>query len=730
LLALGVAAGCASREGVRGGGAQEGDAGASRSTLTVERIVSQPSLTGTAPGAPTWSPDSRRLAFLWNDAAMPRREIWLVEADGTGLRRLTSDLEGTGGVRDLAWTPDGRELVYLRPGEVWRTTLDGEAVRLAELEGSAYDLALSPDGRYASFLSGGDLWLLEPGTGALQQATQVGVPSIASVPLGRYARPEVEIGPYVWGGPTYAWSPDGRTVAVHHVDRRGLRLVPFPYYLGEETLANPVRRGYPGDPNEHRTVGLLRVETGELDLLDLPDPTSTRVVDFSWSPDGRLLVDRESDTAEERWLHVVDADSGELRELWHDRRETRVYTAIASAWHPDGERVVFLSDLTERYGLYCVGPGQQEPARLTSEGFDVTGGLHVVPQGGRIVFQSNEPSPYERHVFSVPLDGGEATRITTLAGHNQPFPSPDGRTVALLRSDDLSPTELYLVGGDGGGAERRVTTSPPPEFEQREWARARYATFPSLVDGYTLHARILEPPDLDPQGRYPVLFGPVYSNTVRNRWTGRYGLIQQLLVERGYIVVQVDVRGSTGYGRAFREEFLMDFGGGDLDDLESAVEHMRTLPYVDPQRFGIWGSSYGGTLTIYSLLRKPGLFQAGVAAAAAVDPYFFGGDDVAIVRRPQAHPEAFARGAAQYAANLSDHLLILHGMQDQVVPFKTTVALAEELMRQGKDFDFAFAPAATHGWTGQPHHARYLLGKLVAHFDRHLGAGSRQPWSR
>ena len=94
------------------------------------------------------------------------------------------------------------------------------------------------------------------------------------------------------------------------------------------------------------------------------------------------------------------------------------------------------------------------------------------------------------------------------------------------------------------------------------------------------------------------------------------------------------------------------------------------------------------------------------------------------MRRPDSHPEAFLRGAAQYAANLEDPLLLIHGMQDQVVPFKTVVELAEALMRNGKDFDFAFAPAGAHGWTSSPHYARYLLGKLLAHFERHLRGGS------
>ncbi|MEO0653059.1 MAG: prolyl oligopeptidase family serine peptidase, partial [Planctomycetota bacterium] len=459
---------------------------------------------------------------------------------------------------------------------------------------------------------------------------------------------------------------------------------------------------------------------GDLDLLDLPDPTGVRVVGFDWAPDGRLLVDRESDTAVERWLHVYDPPTRTLSEVYHDRREARIYTSVASAWHPDGEHVLLLSDRADRYGLYLVGPDLAAPQRLTPPEFDVTGGPFVCAASGAIYYQANQPSPYERHVYRLAPDGSAPVRITTLAGQHVPTPSPDFTRVALRHSADSRPPELLLATGDGAAPESRLTNSPPPAFAERAWARARYLSFPSRIDDYTLHARILEPPQLEPGRRYPVLFGPVYSNTVRNRWAGRWALLQQLLVDRGYLVVQVDVRGSTGYGRAFREEFLLDFAGDDLEDLHSAVEHLRTLPHVDPSRIGIWGSSYGGTLTVYSLLKKPGLFQAGVACASAVDPHFFGSDDVAIVRRPEGHPETFERGAAQYAPQLQDPLLLIHGMQDQVVPFKTVLDLSDALMRADKDFDFAFAPTATHSWARDPHHARHLYGKLIAFFDRHL----------
>lgn len=694
--------------------------------LTVDRLVAQPSITGTTPLSVTWSHDNRHLAFLWSDAGLPGREIWIVDGDGTHLRRLSAPSAQS--IGEFVWTPDATAVVFLRGGDVWRKAVaagsDEDAQRLTTVGGDMAHLAISPDGTYASFLKDGDLWLLRLATHELKRATRVGVPSIASVPYGEYNRPDVEIGAYIWGGPTYAWSPDSRTIAVHHVDRRDLHKVPFPYYLGDETQPNPIRRNYPGDPNESRTLGFLDVASGELRLLELPDPTANRIVDFSWSATGALLLDRESDIAVDRWIEIVDPRSATRREIWHDSRDSRIYNSIGAAWHVDGKQVLMRGDLADRYGLYLISPGTKRPTLLTNERFDVTDGPYVA--GGAIYYQSNEPSPYERHVYRIPAQGGKATRITTLAGDNQPFPSPDGSKVAILHSDDATPTDLYLANARGGSM-RRITTSPPAEFSARTWAKARYVTFPSLIDKYTLHARILTPPDLDQNKTYPVIFGPVYSNTVRNRWaSGLYGTLQQLLVDRGYIVVQVDVRGSTGYGRAFREAFLADFAGDDIEDLQSTVAYLKTLPYVDPERLGIWGSSYGGTLTVYSLLKKPGLFKAGVAGAAAVDPHFFGNDDVAIVRRPDSRPDAFKRGAAQYAGNLQDHLLIIHGMQDNVVPFKTTVALAEELMRQGKDFDFAFAPAAMHGWTREPHYARYLLGKLVAHFDRYLGPGGKE----
>jgi dipeptidyl-peptidase 4 len=422
-----------------------------------------------------------------------------------------------------------------------------------------------------------------------------------------------------------------------------------------------------------------------------------------------------------------------VTEIWRDHRDTRVFNDIASAWYGDGVRILLTGDLDDRYRLYLLTPGDAPasgaapesadglPPALTHGPFDVAGAGISVASGRDILYVSSEPSPYERHVWRTDDRGETHLRLTTKAGLHTPFVSPDGGMLALLSTDDVTPTELYLADARVPDTARRITWSQPEEFGGHPWTAGRYVSFNHSRDRFAIHARILEPPGLDRHRQHPVIFGPVYSNTVRNRWEPRFGSLQQYLaIEHGYIVVQVDVRGSTGYGRDFRESFLMDWGGRDLDDLESAVDHMRTLPYVDGRRMGIWGTSYGGTLAVYSLLKKPGLFRAGVAAAPATDPHHFGSDDVSICRRPQTHPESFQRGALQYAGNLRDHLLIIHGMQDDVVPFQTSVVLAEELIRLGKDFDFAFAPAATHAWASRPQDALYLMRKIVDHFNRYL----------
>lgn len=687
--------------------------------LTVERIVSRrPALSGTAPAAPSWSPDGKLLAFLWNDQALPERQLWVVDRDGARLRRLTEP-GSAGAVSEAAWLP-GQRLVYLQGGEVRRIQAGGGKPEvLAPASAGRSSLSVSPDGRTAAWVEQGDLWLLALAGGAPVRATAVAVKPLGGGG-GVYDRPDVELGHGAWDGDLPAsWSTDGKYLALQYVDRRGVHAFPIPDYLTPEATLARVRRGAPGEVNELRTVAVLEVATRKLRLLALPEPTRWHLLTLAFSPRGQLLVDRETDDSIDRAVHLVDPRTGALTEVWTDHRESRIYNQVASAWHPDGKRILLTGDLDERYRLYLLTPGSRALEPLTSGPHDVLGPA-IAPAGARVIhYLSNDPRPEERQVWRIPAGGGTAAQVSTLPGTNRPLVSPDGSALAFLHSDDTAPPELYI-------GERRITRSPPPEFDRVRWGQVQYRTFPSTTAGVPLHVRMVLPADLDPSRRYPVLFGPVYSNTVRNEWNTRFGGLMQLLVEHGYVLVQVDGRGSTGYGRAFREKFLFEWGRADLDDLQDAVAGMKSLSFVDPGRVGIFGSSYGGLLTVFALFKKPGLFQAGVAGAPATDPRYYGSDDVAITRTPATHPEVFDRGrAALYAAGLRDPLLIIHGMADDVVPFQTSVMLAEAMVRARRKFEFAFTPTATHAWATGEADALYLYGRLVDFFERWIPPGPR-----
>lgn len=690
--------------------------------LTLDDIFATPKLTGTTPSRPAWAPNSKHFAFSWNEPGNSGRGLWVSSNDGKEVK-LVSKKESAS-VRAIVWT-DANTIISLRGNDLWKTSLAEEKDReFMPVMPGAGNLALSPNGTKIAYIQNGDLWLADLSSRRNKQLTKIGIPSLSNLPKGRYSRAEREIGPGIWSGPTYKWSPDGKTIAIHVVDRRQMRKVPFPNYLAKETSPNEVRRSYPGDSNEIRRVGLLDIESGSITYLDLPNPSANQIIDFNWSKSGSLLIDVASDTAVERKLFVVTPGKEKPREIWKRVRESRMYTSFGSTWHPDGIHVIFLSDMGDRYGLYLLDPSspKKSPKLLTDPSYDVLSSPTII--GGSLFYTGNGVNPYEQHVYRLNISKAKPKQLTRLPGRNVGYPSPDGKYLVFMHNDDTSPNELYVAKAKGDQT-TRLTNSPLPAFTKRTWKAAEYVNFPSLVDDYTLHARILKPDNMKAGKKYPVIFGPVYSNTARNRWAGNYSLIQQLLVKKGYIIVQVDSRGSNGYGRAFREEFLLGFADQDIEDYASAVSYMESLDYVDPDRIGIWGSSYGGTLSVYTLLKKPGLFQVGVAAAAAVDPMFFGTDDVAIVRRPQTHPEIFERKALKYAGNLKDKLMFIHGLQDHVVPFKTTAVLAEELIKQGKDFDFAFAPGATHGWSRERNYDRYLFGKLIEYFDRHLGESAK-----
>jgi dipeptidyl-peptidase-4 len=467
-------------------------------------------------------------------------------------------------------------------------------------------------------------------------------------------------------------------------------------------------------------------EEGRIRWASLGGDPLDIVFHLAWSPDDKtLLVDKSDLYIKDRRLLLVDARSGNSSELLRETDPQNVTAEWWSDWAPDGRGVYFTSDRENYYQVYYAPLGGSI-RRVTSGRAEVFwASLNV--RANALFYIANEGMPEERHLHKVSLASGEETQMTRSAGTHTVAVSPDGSTAADLFSSDLIPPDLYFQRIDSPQPPLQVTHSPLPEFARYRWSGARYVTFPA-VDGVTLHGRMTVPPDFDPKKRYAAILGSVYSNTVRNQWGGRnahptWGL-DQYLAQQGYILLNVDIRGSLGYGKAFRQKLALDYGGIDVEDLNSGVKFLGTLGYVDMARVGIWGSSYGGLLTTTSLFTKPGVYKAGVAGAPATSLFHALTGEMRTMMAPQDHQKEYAQASAFLkSAGLADHLMIVHGMRDQTVLFQDSMALEQRLILQGKDVQMVVLPNAPHSWdTGPMVQTRFAFNQIIAFFERYLGS--------
>jgi dipeptidyl-peptidase 4 len=704
---------------------------------TLERLYSLPRLIGTAPKGFAWSADSTRLAFLWNDEGTNFYDVWVTRADTPKPSRVTRmprpqpgpasttdseivkrhvDAERDPGVQAVTWHPDGTRLLVTFRGNMYVVpAAGGEPQAFPAEPGNKSRAQFSPDGRSVAFVSGGDLFVAEgalPPTG-VRRVTKVAADGV------RIDR--------------FAWSPDGSSIAFVEEDVRRVRRRVIPDYLPDETATTEVPRALPGEESASRRLGVVPLQSGEPRWMDLGPNRLDEIFTFSFAPDGRsLLVDKSDVYVKDRRLLIVDAAAGTSRELYREQNPNNVQAQWEAAWAPDGRGVYFLSDRDEDYHIYLLSLTGGTPTRITQGDWAVSD-FTVSAPASAIFLVGNQGRPEERHIFRVGLNGGEVTRMSRQPGTHAPLISPDGRYAADSFSSDTIPYDLLMTrlhGATGAPAdERQVTNSPLAEFSQYRWVQPEYVTFKNHVDGAILHGRLTLPPNLDRTRKYPVIIGSVYTNTVRNQWGGRtahptWGL-DQYLAHQGYILLNVDIRGSSGHGKAFRQGIRLDYGGIDTEDLYSGVLYLKTLPFVDPARIGMWGSSYGGLLTCMSLFKKPGVYKAGVAGAPATNVFHATTGEMRVMMSPQDHPKEYASASAfTFAHGLQDHLMIIHGMRDTVVLFRDSVSLVERLMLLGKDVDFVVAPNSHHGWDAEGlYQTLFTFRKLVEHFERHLGKG-------
>ncbi|MEO8748003.1 MAG: prolyl oligopeptidase family serine peptidase [Rhodanobacter sp.] len=702
--------------------------------LTIERLYSLPWIIGTAPQKPQWSPDSRHLAFLWNNEGTNFMDVWMTDVTGgkpvrvtsmprpenpatpgTDIRKLeqVERTENDHGVSEVIWAPDGRRLVFSLHGRLYQVLPGQNAQPITAADAAASDLAASPSANAIAYLSSGDLW-------------------IADFSAGRPALHRIDApGRHDVGVESFVWSGDGKRLAIVEADASQVPTRGLPDYLGNETRLVEVKRPFPGEPSPSRRLGVVAAAGGQVQWMDLGNDPLDQIFSVRWSPDNtRLLVDKSDLYVKDRRLLLLDPDTGRSQLLLREADPHNVSADWWADWAPDGKGVYFTSDRDNDYQVYYQAVAGGTPKAITAGNWAVFSA--TVSRAARALFVvTNAGNAESRRVYRVPLAGGMAQPVTPAEGAHHPLISPDGKYLADLYSNDMTPPDLYLqsTASTRGTAtsRRQVTHSPLPEFSEYHWVAPKYVVFKNVNDGTPLHARLTLPPNFDPARKYPVILGSVYSDSVHNEWGGRvyhptWGL-DQFLAQQGFVIMNVDISGSSGYGKAFRQRIREDYGGVDVDDLYSATRYLIAQGYADPARIGIWGSSYGGLLTAMSMFRYPDVYKAGVAAAPATSLFHAETGEMEKMMAPLGHEAQYAKSSAFLrSGGLKGHLMLLHGMRDDVVLFKDSVTLYERLILQGKDVDLVVLPNAPHGWdTEGMAQTRYGYRKLYDYFERYIG---------
>jgi dipeptidyl aminopeptidase/acylaminoacyl peptidase len=472
-----------------------------------------------------------------------------------------------------------------------------------------------------------------------------------------------------------------------------------------------------------------------------------------------VLVDRQGPTFKQRSIFMVDAQTG-AQTLLHDDVKTTFWSIPGGAGggsqaSPDGKWISFLSDRDGWDHLYVAavpaaaanpsGAGANPaPAIVATQ---VTRGSFEAwrpawsPDSTRIAFDSNEGSnPGVRHIGVATIAGAAGKpsirMLTSGRGTNtSPLWSPDGRRIVYQHTDPQNSADLYVIDAVTANAKPvRLTESLPAGLDKNAFVEPQLVHYLG-ADSRRVPAYLFVPKTLNRAVKNPAIVW-IHGDGVNQNYDGWhiqrnyavYYSFHQYLLQQGYVVIAPDYRGSIGYGSAWRDGVYMDVGGQDFMDAAFAAHHLKTLPYVDADRIGVWGLSYGGFFTLLAVTQMPTLYRAAVNVAGVADYAMYYGDPYhgswteSRIGKPEDNPQVYAKASpVSHLDKLARPLLVLHGTADVNVPYLHSVRVIDEALKRGKGdlVEFMTYPGEFHYFTRE-HVLRDAWSRVDRFFAKHL----------
>ncbi len=729
--------------------------------LSLDDVARYPRPGMTVPRRVEFTPDGRAVAYLFSAQGTLVQGLWTHDL-ATGERRLvageTAGVAGAAapasgdalsleeqlrrerarvrelGVTDYAFARESKGTgqndtgprVLLVPLDGWLHVArgDGPLVRLDGSEG-ARDARLSPDGSLAAFIRDDELHVLSTedtqGTTSARRLTTGAGDGITNGVAEYIAQEEMDRHEGYW------WSPDGARLAYVRADSGHIPTYPIVHQDGERLTVEEHRYPFAGARNATVRLGVVAATADgtadDVTWMDLGADDDIYLARVAWRPDGILTAQVESRDQRRLILIAFDAATGAATTLREERGEPWINLSDSTHFLASGE-FIWSSERSGFRHLYLYDRDGREARALTAGQWTVTE-LVAVDEERRIAYiHGTRDGVTERHLYAVPLDGGEIRRVTDGFGWHATVVSPDFRYYAdTFSAPDRAPAVTLHHLGDG----RSVAVL----FENAEVTAGGLGLLvPELTtfrnrDGVTLHAAVYATDETRASAeRRPLIvsvYGGPHAQLVTARWDLTVDLRAQYLAQQGYVVLKIDNRGSANRGLAFEAAVAGDLGRLEVDDQADGVRWLATRPYVDGARVGVYGWSYGGYMTCRALERAPDVFKVGVAGAPVT---FWEGYDTHYTERYMGLPAANPRGYHDSSVltgveGLRGKLLLIHGMVDENVHARHTLRLIAALTAADRPYDLALFPAERH----MPRDAAgltYLERRLTEYLRRNL----------
>ena len=522
------------------------------------------------------------------------------------------------------------------------------------------------------------------------------------------------------------WSPKSNLLAYYRMDERMVTNYPLVDITQRIAELNNVKYPMAGMKSHEVTLQVYNLKTKQTVAIQTGEPREQYLTNIAWSPDEQhiyiAVLNREQNHMR---LNRYNAATGELEATLFEETNPRYVEPQHAPMFLEGdnERFVWQSrrDGWNHLYIYNATTGKLE-RQLTKGSWEVTDVLGYDAKQRQLYLNTTIGGARERHTISVSLKNGAVKRLTTTPGTHRVLLSSDFAHYLDIYSTISIPNVVNLHAAKGNKLMRNIITAPNPYEGYSNVSLPELVTLKN-ANGDTLYGRIIKPKNMEPNRRYPVVlyvYGGPHLQLVTNSWFGGARLWESYMANKGYILFSLDNRGTPYRGAEFEQTIHRRLGVCEMEDQLVGIDYLRSLPYVDANRIGVHGWSFGGFMTTSLTLKHADIFKVGVAGGAVTDWKFY---EIMYGERymdtPDENPEGYRdTDLKNHVDKLKGHLLLIHDDQDDTVVPQHSLSLIDEFIKHGKPVDFFIYPRHGHNVIGKDR--VHLIDKVIRYFEDYL----------